>query len=348
MSAVNRLLAGGVYPAHPLALTEDLRLDEAGQRGLTRYYLAAGASGLAVGVHTTQFELHTERSDLLRVVLASAAEEAREHDRVSSGPTTVLIAGVLGETTRAVAEAELARELGYDAVLLIPAASSSEDAELERARLVGAVLPVVGFYLQPSVGGRRLSPAFWTRLADQESTVAVKCAPFDRYETVAMIRAISRSARCRDVALFTGNDDNILADLVTQFPSARTDEPPLSFAGGMLGQWAVWTARAVEHLALAKRARGGDALARAEVDLLAHDLTDANAAVFDVANQFSGSIAGVHEVLRRMGLMRGTWCLNPRERLSPGQSELLDSVWMDYPHLRDDEFVADNREAWLS
>ncbi|MFF2051419.1 dihydrodipicolinate synthase family protein [Leifsonia sp. NPDC058194] len=340
------LLAEGlVVPAHPLALTAERRLDERRQRALTRYYLAAGAGGVAVAVHTTQFEIHEPERGLLEPVLALTADVLdREADR-----ELVRIAGVVGPTAQAVAEAELAAGLGYDAVLLSPRlAGATEDALIERARAVGDVLPVIGFYLQEAIGGPVLSRAFWRRFADLPAVVAVKAAPFDRYRTIELVRGVGESDRATDVALYTGNDDAIVADLTAVHRvQAATGARELRFRGGLLGQWAVGTRAATGVLALAKQAQAGDGAAALELADLAADLTDLNAAVFDPGNGFAGVIAGVHEVLRQQGLLEGIWCLDPDETLSPGQAAEIERVRLAYPRLSDDAFIAENRDAWL-
>ncbi|WP_431913752.1 dihydrodipicolinate synthase family protein [Micromonospora carbonacea] len=333
--SLDLLRAGTVIPAHPLALTADRRLDERRQRALTRYYLAAGAGGLAVGVHTTQFTIR--QAGLLRPVLALAAETVD----AEAGRPVVKVAGACGDTAQAVAEAELAAGLGYHAVLLSPVVPGADEAYLlRRARAVGEVLPVVGFYLQPAIGGPRLSPAFWRAFADLPSVVAVKLAPFDRYRTLEAVRGIAAADRSAEVALYTGNDDHIVGDLLGEFAGRR-------FAGGLLGQWAVWTRAAVGLFARTRAARDGDATALAELTRRSAAVTDANAAVFDAANGFHGCIAGVHEVLRRQGLLDGVWCLDPAEGLSPGQAEELTRVSAAYPWLTDDDFVAEHRDGWL-
>ncbi|MFI6812531.1 dihydrodipicolinate synthase family protein [Nonomuraea sp. NPDC050328] len=348
------LRAGTVIPAHPLALTAERAFDERRQAALTRYYLAAGAGGLAVGVHTTQFEIR--QAGLLEPVLRLAADVAREtrptgearsteagrearpaeaggEGRSAAGP--VLIAGACGPVAQAVAEAELAASLGYHAVLLSPVVPGASEADLlARAAAVGEVLPVVGFYLQTAIGGPELSRAFWRDLAAQPSTVAIKVAAFDRYRSLDVAHGVAASGRAGQVALYTGNDDHIIADLLADLPGG------LRFAGGLLGQWAVWTKAAVDLVADLERnpalwARRASAL------------TDANSAVFDTAHAFRGCIAGVHEVLRRQGLLAGTWCLDPAEGLSPGQAEELTRVAAAYPWLTDDAFVAEHLDEWL-
>ncbi|GAA5037767.1 dihydrodipicolinate synthase/N-acetylneuraminate lyase [Thermocatellispora tengchongensis] len=329
------LREGLVIPAHPLALTERRTLDERRQRALTRYYLAAGAGGVAVAVHTTQFEIR--EAGLLRPVLEITADVvAREAER-----PVVLVAGACGDTAQAVAEAELAASLGYHAVLLSPRVAGMDEAGLlARAKAVGDVLPVIGFYLQEAVGGRRLSPAFWRSLAAQESLVAIKMAPFDRYRTLDVVRGVAESGRGEEIALYTGNDDNILADLLTPVGGRY-------IAGGLLGQWAVWTRAAVLMFEEVRRARAGDDGVLRSLLARAAGLTDANGAVFDVAGGFRGCIAGVHEVLRGQGLLAGTWCLDPAEGLSPGQAEEIERVRAAYPWLVDDAFVAEHLDDWL-
>ncbi|MEU4544538.1 dihydrodipicolinate synthase family protein [Nonomuraea dietziae] len=333
---------GLVIPAHPLALDAGRRLDERRQRALTRYYVEAGAGGLAVGVHTTQFAIHG--TELLPPVLELAAETARE-----AGREIVMVAGATGPTEQAVAEAELARSLGYHMVLLSPHRELNEDQLIERARAVGEVLPVIGFYLQPAVGGRTLSRSFWTRLASIESVVGIKVAPFDRYRTLDVLHGVVRAGRADEVALYTGNDDHILADLITTHRVIVDGrEVEVEFVGGLLGQWAVWVKKAVELLDEAKLARAGDDVAVRRLLGLDGHLTDANAAIFDSANGFHGCIPGIHEILRRQGLLAGRWCLDPAEELSPGQLAEIDRVWAAYPWLRDDEFVAEGLDRWLA
>jgi dihydrodipicolinate synthase/N-acetylneuraminate lyase len=345
---LERLRAGTVIPAHPLALTARRTLDERRQRALTRYYLAAGAGGVAVGVHTTQFEIR--QAGLYRPVLQLAAETVREHER-RTGTTAVRIAGVVGPTPQAVAEASQARELGYHAGLLSLAAlrGASDDALIDHARAVAGVLPLVGFYLQPAVGGRPLGFPFWRRFAAIENVVAIKVAPFNRYQTLDVLRGVAQAGRAGEVALYTGNDDAILLDLLTPYRFGEGPKAPaLHFVGGLLGHWAAWSRTAVQHLATVR----GIVSARQPVPLelltLAAQVTDANAAFFDAANGYAGCIAGIHEVLRRQGLLEGRWTLNPAEDLSPGQMEEIDRVYAAYPHLNDDAFVAEHRAEWLA
>lgn len=331
------LAAGQVIPAHPLALDTSGRLDERYQRALTRYYAAAGAGGVAVGVHTTQFAIREHR--LLEPVLSLAGEALNELE-AGGRARLARIAGVCGPTKQALAEASLARDRGYHAALLSYGGwgDATDDALLAHTRAVGEVLPVFGFYLQPAVGGRPLGYDFWRRFAALEQVVAIKIAPFDRYATLDVVRAVGDAGRT-DIALYTGNDDSIVADLLTVFPNG------LRMAGGLLGQWAVWTQRAVE-LAQEITSRDADApasrwLARAAA------LTEANAAIFDASNRFAGCIAGIQEVLYRQGLLRSTRCLDPRDVLSPGQADAITRVSAAHPELRDDEFVRTHLDDWL-
>ena len=342
------LLAGQVIAAHPLALTSQRRLDEARQRGLTRYYVDAGAGGVAVAVHTTQFAIREAKVGLLRPVLELAAEEAGSR-RADAGTPFALVAGAVGDTRQAVGEAELAASLGYDMVLLSLGAlrDASDDALIEHCRAVSDVLPLFGFYLQPAVGGRVLGYDFWRRFAEDERVWAIKIAPFNRYRTLDVVRAVNDAGR-HDLALYTGNDDNILADRLTPFPvHSPTGTTTRHIMGGLLGQWAVWTRRAVELLHHLRRQDSSNQVGPEWLSL-ATRLTDANAAIFDADHQFAGCIPGIHEVLRRQGLLAGTWCLDAEELLSPGQAEQISRVIHAYPELIDDAFVAEHRDAWLA
>jgi dihydrodipicolinate synthase/N-acetylneuraminate lyase len=331
-------------PAHPLALTSSRRLDERRQRGLGRYYLDAGAGGIAVGVHTTQFGIRDRKVGLHRPVLELARETAADWGS-GRARRPILIAGVIGGTRQAVREAMMACDLGYDLALVSlaqhPRATDSE--LIAHCRRVAEVLPIMGFYLQPAVGGRPLSAGFWRRFAAIEEAVAIKVAPFDRYATLDVVRAVQDAGRARDVALYTGNDDSIVADL---WGPGRAGRAGARMVGGLLGHWAYWTRRAVQLVDRARRARGrGMTVA---VQRLAIETTDANGAIFDAANRFRGCIPGIHEILRRQGLLAGRWCLDPREELSPGQLGEIDRVLRAYPHLSDDAFVAARRDRWLS
>lgn len=341
-SALELLRAGTVIPAHPLALTAERALDERRQRALTRYYLAAGAGGLAVGVHTTQFAIHDDGVGLLQPVLELASEVVRKE---ATRPV-VRIAGACGPTGQAIREARLAESLDYDAVLLSPAVHGASEAGLiDRTRAVAEVLPVIGFYLQPAAGGRELSLEYWRAMVEIPGVIAIKAAPFNRYATLNVVRAIAESGRADEVALYTGNDDAIVMDLLAQY---RFGGRNIRTVGGLLGQWAVWTSRAVSMLDDAQQASRGDAVARSRLLAAAAPLTDANAAIFDAANAFAGCIPGIHEVLRRQGLLSGVWCLDPHERLSPGQAAEIDRVTRAYPELTDDDFVAEGLDRWLA
>lgn len=342
-----RLLEGLVIPAHPLALDANRRLDERHQEALTRYYRASGAGGVAVGVHTTQFAVRDPTVALFEPVLAMAASVAREP--MDELRTPVLIAGICGDRAQATREAEIASRLGYDAALVSLAAlpRASHEQLLAHCRAIADIIPVFGFYLQPAVGGVLLEYAFWRAFFEIPNVVAVKAAPFNRYQTLDVVRALAGSGR-QDIALYTGNDDNILPDLLAEFRvDSGTGTRPLLFAGGLLGQWAVWTSRAVEMLDAVKICRNGAGGGAYNLLGQAAAVTDANAALFDARNAFAGCIPGLHEILRRQGLMAGRWCLDPNEDLSPGQLEEIDRVVRAYPQLQDDGFVAANLGEWL-
>ncbi len=342
-----RLLAGAVIPAHPLALTAERRLDERRQVALTRYYCAAGAGGIAVGVHTTQFAIRNPRVGLYLPVLQLAADAVRAHER-DTGRRVVTIAGVCGGTTQAAGEAGLAAELGYDAALLSLAgwSDASDESLLAHCREIAAIVPLVGFYLQPAVGGRVLSESFWRGFFEISEVVAAKVAPFDRYRTLDVARALAASGRQHEVALYTGNDDQIVADLLTDYPGIAPGSH-VHFRGGLLGQWAVWTRRAVALLGEVEAERASPRHAATAWLARGAELTDANAALFDARHGFAGCIPGIHEALRRQGLLAGRWCLDEREELSAGQMEDIDRVHANYPWLRDDDFVAERLEGWL-
>lgn len=368
-----KLREGMVIPAHPLALNSNRKLDERRQCALTRYYHAAGAGGIAVGVHTTQFAIREPQHALLEPVLRMAAETIFHCD-LREGTQTVRVAGICGRTEQAVAEATLARECGFHAGLLSLAALKSEpdDELITHCEIVAREIPLFGFYLQPAVGGCVLSRSFWRRFAEIPNVVAIKIAPFNRYQTLDVVRAVAEAGRTDDIALYTGNDDNIVVDLLTEFrvPEAGTEtvvppfagtlskrEPQLEIReapavsvriiGGLLGHWACWTKRAIELLDEIKRASHKNHIP-ADLLTLAAQVTDCNAALFDAANHFAGCIPGIHEVLRRQGLLEGIWCLDPHETLSPGQAVEIDRVCRDYPHLTDDEFVREHLDEWLS
>ncbi len=342
------LRRGLVIPAHPLALDETGRLDERRQRALTRYYVAAGAGGLAVGVHTTQFAIREPAVGLFEPVLALAAEEMDRADRGREVPL-VRIGGICGDTRQALAEADILARHGYHAGLLsLAALAHATDDELVRhCKAVAERLPIVGFYLQPSVGGRPLGYSFWRRFVEIDRVAAIKIAPFNRYQTIDVVRAVVECGR-DDIALYTGNDDQIVVDLITPFrfqtPRGATER---RIVGGLLGHWSVWTKRAVELLQTCHSVSSAGSVP-AGLLTRAIEVTDSNAAFFDAANGFAGCIAGLHEVLRRQGLLPSIRCLDPHEGLSPGQREEIDRVYRAYPHLNDDEFVAEHRDEWLA
>jgi dihydrodipicolinate synthase/N-acetylneuraminate lyase len=338
------LAEGVAIPAHPLALDRSRRLDERRQRALSRYYIDAGAGGLAVGVHTTQFAIREH--GLYEPVLRLAIEEANSW----TARPLVMVAGAMGPTTQARAEATIARRLGYHAVLLSLAgfANATDDELIAHCRDVAAEMPLMGFYLQPAVGGRVLGTSFWRRLAALDNVVAIKIAPFNRYHTLDVLRGVVAAGAEQRIALYTGNDDNIVLDLLTPFALPRgSDTVRLRIRGGLLGHWSVWTKTACDLFDRIKSLDGTDTL-DAEWLTLAAQVTDCNSAVFDVANNFAGCIAGCHEVLRRQGLLEGIECLDPAETLGPGQAAELDRVLAAYPHLDDSEFVRAHRDRWLA
>ena len=338
------LRKGVVIPAHPLALDARRQLDPRRQRALARYYLDAGAGGLAVGVHTTQFAVR--EAGLYQPVLELAMHAAAEWCQ----RPIVMIAGLVGRTHQAVQEAQTARGVGYHAGLLSLAAmkGASEDELIEHARAVAEEIPLVGFYLQPAVGGIVLSAAFWRRFAAIENVAAIKIAPFNRYRTLDVVRGVVEAGATARVTLYTGNDDHIIPDLVTPYKvPSKGDFTTVRIRGGLLGHWSVWVRKAVELL---EQAQAAAAARVVPADLLALDsqVTDCNAAIFDVANNFHGVVAGCHEILRRQGLLEGIWCLDPGESLGPGQKEEIDRVYAAYPHLNDDAFVRQNLARWLA
>ena len=342
------LQRGVVIPASPLALNAQRRFDPQRQRALWRYYSSSGCGGIAIGVHTTQFAIRDPKIGLFEPLLSLAAEELDRLDARRNEPL-LRIAGICGRTPQATAEAELARRLRFHAGLLSLSAmrDADDDALAAHCRAVAGVIPIVGFYLQPAVGGRVLPYRFWRRFLEIENVVAIKLAPFNRYQTLDVVRAVAESGR-DDVALYTGNDDNIVMDLVTPYRfnvNGKTVER--RFVGGLLGHWAVWTRRAVELLDRCHAIAAANMAPSLDMLRLAMEVTDSNNALFDVANNFAGCIAGLHEILRRQGLFEGLWCLDPNETLGPGQLDEIDRVCRMYPHLADDAFVAEHRDEWL-
>ncbi len=338
---------GVVIPALPLALNKYRQLDEQRQRALMRYYLDSGAGGIAVAVHTTQFEIRMPKYNLFEPILEIAKEEFDRFTFATKKPI-VRIAGVIGKTEQAVNEAKLALNKGFHTVLLSVAAfkDASNKEILEHCRAVAEVIPVTGFYLQSAVGGRKLDVNFWREFAQIENVIAIKMAPFNRYQTFDVVRGVAESGRADAITLYTGNDDNILIDLLSEY-AVEVGEKIINkrIVGGLLGHWAVWTRSAVkllEDVHSGKFDRTHNAITRSI------QITDSNAAFFDSANNFSGCITGLHEVLRRQGLLEGIWTLNEDEVLSPGQKEEIDRVYAAYPHLNDDAFITENLEKWLA
>ena len=344
LDVLSSLRKGTVIPAHPLALDANRKLDRRRQRALSRYYVDAGAGGLAVGVPTTQFAIRDV--GLYEPVLSAAMEDAKAWtDR-----PLVMIGGLAGKTAQAVREAQTAVKLGYHAGLLSLAAmkDAGVDAIIAHCEAVAAEIPLVGFYLQPAVGGVVLDAEFWRRFASIDNVIAIKVAPFHRYRTLDVMRGVAAARAEKRISLYTGNDDHIVLDLTIPFTVKRGDETVnLRFVGGLLGHWAVWTQQAVKLL---EKAHAAVAAGSVPPELLGLDarVTDCNAAFFDVANNFHGCIAGCHEILRRQGLLEGIWCLDPQEGLSPGQADLLDRVSREHADLSDDAFVQANLERWLS
>jgi len=339
---------GIVIPALPLALNKNRKLDERRQSALMRYYLDAGAGGVAVAVHTTQFEIRLPEFGLFKPVLEIAREEF-DNFETKTLKKPIRICGVIGQTAQATAEAQLAASLGYDAVLLSLAAlrNATNNELIEHAKKVAEIIPVIGFYLQSAVGGRKLDVDFWRGFAAIENVVAIKMAPFNRYQTIDVVRGLIESGRSEEIALYTGNDDNILLDLLTEFQfSDGNNIVKKRICGGLLGHWAVWTKKAVELLDRVHKTDNKQDFQK--LLTLATHITDSNAAFFDSANNFAGCITGLHEVLRRQGLLEGIWTLNERETLSPGQVEEIDRVYKAYPELNDDLFVKKNLDRWLA
>ena len=339
------LLSGAFIPAHPLALHEDRTLDEKSQRALMKYYIDAGVDGIAVGVHTTQFEIRDPQFGLFERVLEIAMDEM---NRANVHQSFIKIAGVCGPIEQAVKEATFSKALGYDLALLSMGglAQLTEEELLDRTKEVAKIIPVVGFYLQDAVGGRKLSYDFWRQLANIENVYAIKMAPFNRYQTLDVVRAVCHSARVNDIALYTGNDDNIVLDLLTTYRVPVNEKIiEKQIVGGLLGHWSVWVKTAVDYFQQLKKVRSQEHVP-AELFTLAAEITDANAAFFDPRHDFQGSIAGINEVLTRQGLLQGNWCLMDHERLSPNQAEEITRVYHDYPHLNDDLFVQKNLSKW--
>ena len=345
--ALGILKKGTVIPATPLVLDENRKIDEKGIRLLMKYYLNCGVGGIATAVHTTQFEIRKPEIALFDPILKIVSEEIDGFEK-KNNKVIVKVAGVCGAAEQAVREAETAKKYGYDAVLLSPGGLNSlSEAELiERTARVAEIMPVIGFYLQTAVGGRVFSYDYWEKICATENVAAIKCASFNRYQTLDVVRAAEMSERSGEITLYTGNDDNIVIDLLTEYSFDKNGKTvKRGFDGGLLGHWSVWTKKAVEIFNQIKEEKGKEAVSK-EMLTLAAQVTDSNGAFFDTANNFSGCIPGLHEVLRRQGLMKNIYCLNPEETLSKGQVEEIDRVYRAYPHLNDDKFIADNIEAW--
>jgi dihydrodipicolinate synthase/N-acetylneuraminate lyase len=345
---LTRFNKGIVIPALPLALNSNRKLDVRRQRALLRYYLDSGAGGVAVAVHTTQFAIRNPEIGLYTPLLELANEEFNRYDAKTKKPV-IRIAGVIGKTEQAVKEANLALQNGFHAVLLSVAAfhDSSNADIIKHCRTIAEVLPVIGFYLQPAVGGRKLDVNFWREFASIENVIAIKMAPFNRYQTFDVVRGVVESGRSESIALYTGNDDSILVDLLSEYRICNNDKiVSKRIAGGLLGHWAVWTHSAVNLLKAVHEGRYENDIQKTLA--LANQITDCNAAFFDASNNFAGCIVGLHEVLRRQGILEGLWTLDPEEVLSPGQMDEIDRVYRAYPELNDDTFIAENIDRWLS
>ncbi len=345
--ALQKLAKGTVIPATPLALTQERKFDEKRERMLMRYYMDAGVGGIASCVHTTQFQVRDPKIGLFRPILEVVSDEVEKFEK-RTGKVLVKVAGVCGKIDQAVKEAELAKELGYDAVLLSPGglADYDEDMMIKRTEEVAKIMPVIGFYLQSSVGGKHFSYNYWQRLCEIDNVVAVKSAPFNRYQTLDVVRAAATSSRRDKIALYTGNDDNIVIDLLTKYKFEENGVTyEKQFVGGLLGHWSVWAKKVVEMFEMLKKEAAKDSIS-ANMLVLANQVTDANAAFFDTANNFAGCIAGLHYVLKKQGIFENIFCLDENETLSPGQAEEIERVYRMYPHLNDDEFIKENLCKW--
>ena len=350
-NVINKLRSGCVIPAHPLALTEDGKLDEHRQKALTRYYIDAGAGGLAVGVHTTQFTIHDPQVGLYKPVLEIASETARLYAESANCEEPIMIAGILGDTDNAVKEAKLAAETGYHLGLLSLTAlkGKSIDELIDHSKQVAEVMPIMGFYLQEVIGQMILPVEFWKKFFEIPNVQAIKIAPFNRYQTLDVLEAVAHSGRSDEIALYTGNDDNIICDLLTKY-EFNVDGNPVSLriVGGLLGQWACWTKRAVEHLTRVKTICESESAIPQDMLTLANQLTLANKAIFDADNHFAGCIPGISYVLQQQSILEHIGTLDPNEKLSKGQAEMIDRIRANYPHLTDDDFVKENLHKWLS
>jgi dihydrodipicolinate synthase/N-acetylneuraminate lyase len=347
---LDRLRSGCVIPAHPLALTSDYALDERHQKALTRYYLAAGAGGLAVGVHTTQFAIHDANVGLYKPVLELASETARQFAEATHIDAPIMIAGIVGDTEQAVREAKIARDLGYHVglVSLTALRGKSIDQLIDHCRAVAEVMPIMGFYLQQTISQMVLPNAFWRKFVEIPNAVAIKIAPFNRYQTLDVLEAVAQSGRADQIALYTGNDDNIIPDLLTQYEfSVDGKEVSIRIVGGLLGQWACWAKRAFEYFARIQTLHKTKTHIPPEMLTLAGQLTLANRAIFDAENNFAGCIPGISYVLKQQGLVQEVRTLDPEEKMSAGQADRIDAVIRHYPHLTDDDFAKENVDRWL-
>ncbi len=347
LKALEILKAGTVIPATPLALDENRKFDEYSQRLLMKYYLNCGVGGIATAVHSTQFEIRDPEVNLFEPILKLVSDEISDFEN-KSGKVIVKVAGVCGKKEQAVKEANIAKKYGYDAVLLSPGGLNdlSEDELLERTKAVAEVMPVIGFYLQTAVGGRHFSYEYWQRLCEIPNVVAIKAAPFNRYMSLDVARAAALSSRSDEITLYTGNDDNIVVDLLTTYKFEVDGKCyQKGFEGGLLGHWSVWTKKAVELFERCKLEKQKDFIS-SDMLRLANEVTDTNAVLFDGANNFAGCIPGLHYVLKKQGLMKTLNCINPDEKLSPGQEKEFDRIYAMYPHLFDDDFVKENIDNW--
>ena len=348
---IDKLRSGCVIPAHPLALDPNGKIDERRQKALTRYYIASGAGGLAVGVHTTQFAIHETKVGLYQPVLELAAETAQKYAEFTDFGEPVMIAGILGETKNAVKEAGLAVEMGYHIGLLSLTALKDKSINelIDHAKQVAEVIPIMGFYLQEVISEMVLPVEFWKKFAEIPNVLAIKIAPFNRYQTLDVLEAVAHSSRSDEIALYTGNDDNIICDLLTRYEfNVDGRSVSLRIVGGLLGQWACWTKRAAEYLTRIKAICESESAIPHDMLTLANQLTLANKAIFDADNHFAGCIPGISYTLKQQGLLEHVGTLDPDERLSEGQAEMIDRIRSSYPHLIDDDFVKENLHKWLS
>ncbi|OHB45953.1 MAG: dihydrodipicolinate synthase family protein [Planctomycetes bacterium GWC2_45_44] len=348
---LKKIRKGIVIPAVPLSLNSHRTFDQLHQRAILRYYIDAGVGGVAVGVHSTQFEIRDRNVGLFEPVLEFASNVVDNYCQSRGIDQIFKIAGVCGKTAQAKKEAEFAWKNGYHAGLLSLSSFVDEKDDnivIDHCRQIAEIIPIIGFYLQPAVGGGRLPLSFWRKFVEIENVIAIKIAPFNRYYTLDVIRAVCECGREKEIALYTGNDDNIVVDLLTTYKIGTAFvSKEIRIVGGLLGHWAVWTKKTVELLTEIHKIHENKSAITPEMLTLAAQITEANAAIFDVANDFSGCIPGIHEVLRRQGLFEGNWCLNPRETLSFGQKEEIDRICSMYPHLTDEAFVKENLPRWF-